>query len=446
MIAIMNFPTIKEIATVNVTVLSREETLCKAIDLMFQSEHRNIIVTDKKSFFSLSIYDVLQISRTHVDQHIPMTEIALTPVPTISKEKNILEALEFIRNNHEYIVVVNTDGSFYGIVTQTDILSSIDPDTMMETFKLSDLLKIKKRLRWVDKDTPTNDIFQTMEKFKHDTTMIVENKKPVGIITIKDILRLLKKHVDLNAPIKNYMTTPVVTLPVDSTLKEALEFMQDKHFKRIVTVDSQGYLAGSITQKELISIAYTRWVKMIEAYQSELHKINEQLEKQSEKFEKYASTDPLTGIYNRMKFLELFLSEYTIMMQRHNHLSLLVMDIDHFKFINDHFGHNKGDEVLVKVANLIQSKLRSVDILCRWGGEEFVALLPAAKLEEACKIAENIRKEISEFSFKDISRHLTISIGVTQIREGDELQNVIERADKALYKAKTAGRNSVQKI
>jgi len=441
----MNFPTIAKIATTNVISLSRKETLCTAIDLMFQSEHRHIIVIDEKAFFGLSIYDVLQISRTHMDQHISMMEIELTPIPTIHKEKNILEALEFVQNNNEYIAVVNSDDSLYGIVTQTDILSSIDPDTMMETFKLSDLLKIKKRLPWVDQNTCTNEIFETMEKYKYDATMIVENRLSLGIITVKDMLKLLKKHADLSRPVKEYMTTPVQTLLHNSTLKEALEFMRDKHFKRIVTVDEQGYLTGSISQKELISIAYTRWVKMIETYQSELHKINTELERKSQKYEKYASTDPLTGIYNRMKFLELFLSEYTVMIQRHNHLSLLVMDIDHFKSINDHFGHNVGDDILVEITKLIQSRLRNVDIFCRWGGEEFVVLLPAAKVEEACKIAEKIRKEISAFSFKNISHHITVSIGVTQIREGDELQNVIERADKALYMAKSAGRNCVKK-
>lgn len=442
----MNFPKINKITTVDITEISREATLCEAIDLMFRSEHRYIIVTDHKHYYGLSIFDVLSISQTHMSKQIPLTELTLTSVPTLNKHKSILDALELIRNDHEYIVVVNDDDSLYGLVTQTDILSSIDPDTMMETFKLADLLKIKKRTPWIGQEMRTAEVFRIMEQHCYDAVMIVENKKPKGIITAKDILLLLKKHVDLSLPVKEYMITPVITISNESTLKEALEFMQNKHFKRLVATDSHGDLIGSITQKELISIAYTRWVKMIESYQSELQKINEQLENKSQKYEKYAGTDSLTGLYNRMKFLEIFVAEYTVMMQRHNYLSLLVLDIDHFKSINDNYGHNMGDKVLKEVANLLKKQLRSVDIVCRWGGEEFVVLLPAAEIEEACQIAEKIRNNISRLTFQHLEGiYLTVSIGVTQIKENDELQEVIERADQALYLAKRSGRNCVRK-
>jgi diguanylate cyclase (GGDEF)-like protein len=314
----------------------------------------------------------------------------------------------------------------------------------MDNYRLSDLLKIKKRSRWVSKETITQDIFDSMEKYNHDAAMIVEEGKPIGIVTTKDILRLLKNNADLTLPVSNYMTSPVETISQDCTLNEALRFMQDKHFKRIVTVNDQGKLVGSITQKELISITYSRWVSMIQSYQKELQQINARLEKRSQKLEKIAATDALTGLYNRKKFLDLFISEYSIMVQRHNALSLLVMDLDHFKQVNDTYGHNIGDEVLKQVSNLLLKELRNVDILCRWGGEEFVALLPAADTSDAMNIAEKIRVSISELSIEGLPK-VTISIGVSQIKEGDDLHSVIERADKALYLAKMDGRNCVRK-
>jgi diguanylate cyclase (GGDEF)-like protein len=439
----MNFPKIYEVATTQVIVIPSESSLCDAIMMMFGTDHRHVVVRDEKHYYVLSVYDILRIIRQQKDKSVPLKVLTLPKIPTIQKEQSILEALKVFQKDIEQIVVLDEEGELYGIVTQSDILSSIDPDTLMDNYRLSDLLKIKKRSRWVSKETITQDIFDGMEKYNHDSAMIVEEGKPIGIITTKDILRLLKDHADLTLPIEHYMTSPVETISQNSTLNEALRFMQDKHFKRIVTVNDQGKLIGSITQKELISITYSRWVSMIQGYQKELQEINAQLEKRSKKLEKIAATDALTGLYNRKKFLDLFVSEYSIMVQRHNALSLLVMDLDHFKQVNDMYGHNIGDEVLKQVSNLLLRELRNVDILCRWGGEEFVALLPAADVADAMAIAEKIRIRISEFSLEGLPK-VTISIGVSQIKEGDDLHDVIERADKALYLAKMDGRNCVR--
>jgi diguanylate cyclase (GGDEF)-like protein len=440
----MHFPKISEITMTNVVFISRQSMLSEAIEMMFDSEHRHVFIIDENNYYVLSVYDVFRISRERRDISLSLKEIDMQTIPKISKEKNILETLEYLHNDFEQMIVLNEDGSVYGVVSQSDILSSIDPDTLMDTYRLSDLLKIKKRNRWINKEMVTQEVFDVMERNNHDASIIIENLKPLGIVTTKDILRLLKNRADLSLPIEHYMTTPVETVSHHCTLNEALQLMKDKHFNRIMTVDDAGRLIGSITQKELISIAYTRWVRMIQDYQEELQEINEKLEKKSRKFEKIASTDSLTGLYNRLKFLELFATEYTIMAQRHNSLSLLVIDLDHFKKVNDTYGHNVGDEVLKQISNLLLRELRSVDILCRWGGEEFVALLPAANIGDACHIAEKIRQSIETISIEGIPK-ITASIGVSQVQEGDNLHEVIERADKALYMAKIAGRNCVRK-
>jgi len=315
----------------------------------------------------------------------------------------------------------------------------------MDNYRLLDLFKVKKRNRWIDRKSIMSDIVEEMERDNHDAVIVIESHKPVGIITTKDILRLLKNGSDFSLPVEAYMVTPVETISQHATLNEALQFMQEKHFHRIVTVDESGCMVGSITQKELISLTYTRWVRMIQSYQQELREINEALELKSKKFEKIAGTDSLTGLYNRMKFLELFVSEYKIMVQRHNALSLLVIDLDHFKAINDTYGHNIGDDVLKQISNLLLRELRSVDILCRWGGEEFVALLPAADSEDALRIAEKIRWAILHLEMEGLPR-VTTSIGVSQVEKGDTLQTAIERADRALYLAKEDGRNCVRRV
>ena len=224
---------------------------------------------------------------------------------------------------------------------------------------------------------------------------------------------------------------------------EALKFIKDKHFKRIVTVDDEGKLVSVITQKELIATTYSHWVKLMKDYYKELNRVNDLLEKKSEKFKKIASIDPLTGLYNRIKFSELYRSEYTVMMQRNNTMSLMMIDFDHFKDINDNYGHNVGDKVLKEISTLFLSILRNVDVLCRWGGEEFVALLPTANLEQTAKIAEKIRHAIDSHKTNE-TPHITASFGVTEIRKNDTLDEAINRADRALYDAKDAGRNCVK--
>ena len=442
----MNFPKIKEIATKNVHYVDVNASIDKAIELMFESDHQFVVIRDGNRFYGLTVYEIFHISRLHDDTNVPISTLPLKLLPTLEKNQSVLEALDLVQKDHEHIIVVDEKRSLYGLVTQTDLLASIDPNTLMETFTLSDFLKIRKRSRWVDRKTSTQEIFEFMERYNHDTTMVVEKRKPVGIITTKDILHLLKNRADFNQPVERYMSTPVITLSNNSTLREALSFMQHKHFKRIVAVDNEGYLIGSITQKELITITYTHWVKMVEAHQKKLQYTNRKLLEKSRRLEKSAGTDSLTGLYNRMKFLDLFLTEYTIMVQRHNALSLMVLDIDHFKVINDRYGHNIGDEVLIGVSQLLRTQLRNVDIICRWGGDEFVVLLPGATLKESRMIAEKIRYKIENLAFEMTEVSVTVSIGLTKIREGDELSLVIERADKALYLAKNSGRNSIREI
>ena len=123
--------------------------------------------------------------------------------------------------------------------------------------------------------------------------------------------------------------------------------------------------------------------------------------------------------------------------------SIVMIDIDFFKKINDSYGHNLGDEVLVELCNLITKNLRKTDSFARWGGEEFVCLLPDTDAHGALTLAENIRKKVEEKHFYHIG-HITISLGVYQMSPRDVfVGDIIEKADKALYKSKNSGRNKV---
>ena len=122
---------------------------------------------------------------------------------------------------------------------------------------------------------------------------------------------------------------------------------------------------------------------------------------------------------------------------------MAVWDIDKFKNVNDTYGHQAGDRVLTVVAKLLSQQIRETDFVARFGGEEFVLLMPETPLDQARKVADNLRNSIEacEFHFKDQRVPVTISCGLAEFNDGDKAETVFDRADRALYKAKHSGRN-----
>ncbi len=158
--------------------------------------------------------------------------------------------------------------------------------------------------------------------------------------------------------------------------------------------------------------------------------------------ERMAAIDPLTHAYNRRTFSELLEQEIKKVDRNDRSFSMVMLDIDHFKRINDTHGHDAGDYVLKRMAKLIRENIRDEDILSRYGGEEFVIILPERNLKGARAVAERIRKLIENASFDKVG-HVTISAGVSDFMQGDNKESVFKKADNALYIAKNGGRNRV---
>jgi len=156
-----------------------------------------------------------------------------------------------------------------------------------------------------------------------------------------------------------------------------------------------------------------------------------------------ALRDPLTGLPNRLAYDERIALEHCRWLRYKSPLTLIIWDIDHFKLINDNFGHKAGDKTLTLVAQLILNNCRETDFISRFGGEEFVMLLPNTDSEQSLKVAETIRSIIanSGFNHNGKSITLTISCGISEFSENDEFGTVFERADQALYNSKEQGRN-----
>ena len=158
--------------------------------------------------------------------------------------------------------------------------------------------------------------------------------------------------------------------------------------------------------------------------------------------------DPLTGVHNRRGFDLAVESLSRTAKDMQTPLCLLMVDADHFKKINDQYGHGFGDEVLRFIANTIIDKVRGADLVARYGGEEFVVLLPETALEGAARVATNIAQKLAQSPLKQKSTGIsigavTVSIGVATFRYSESTDELVARADKALYQAKSEGRNRV---
>ena len=177
----------------------------------------------------------------------------------------------------------------------------------------------------------------------------------------------------------------------------------------------------------------------------EIRSYVETLSKEIELYTNKAYTDSLTGLFNRRAFEEFgrrFL-ERTLSIGKP--VSVLMIDVDNFKEVNDRFGHRTGDRVLSGIARAVKDALREADLVFRYGGEEFITILPGTNLEGALKAAENVRKkvELSAFEVDGREIRLTVSVGVAEGRKGERVDELIERADRSLYEAKRRGKNRV---
>lgn len=180
----------------------------------------------------------------------------------------------------------------------------------------------------------------------------------------------------------------------------------------------------------------TRLLHFIGVVASELEEANRELKRVS-------GIDKLTQINNRLKLDEILQSELSRSIRYGTDLSVLMLDIDHFKKVNDTFGHLTGDMVLTKLADLLKNSVRGSDTVGRWGGEEFLIILPQTSLSSARSAAEKILTSVENVEFPNV-KHITCSAGVATFREGDTPEKLLSRADTALYHAKKAGRNRVR--
>lgn len=203
-------------------------------------------------------------------------------------------------------------------------------------------------------------------------------------------------------------------------------------------------LKGSVPLVDLVIVVIIPGV-IAPVMTSSFIRLVHQLDQAEEKLKILAREDPLTKTFNRRHFMELAEAEWERASRYGAPLSLLLLDVDHFKRINDRHGHAVGDQLLVGMADALQASLRKPDVLARFGGEEFVVLLPETPRERAWQVAERLREAIPQASANLVPGGVTVSIGVSHVGSGaPDLEALLGQADRALYAAKQTGRNRVE--
>ncbi len=255
---------------------------------------------------------------------------------------------------------------------------------------------------------------------KHSIGSVVvvdEDKKPIQIITLRDLPKIFYSQPspeNISETLKklNKDKNSLITISSENSFNEALYLMKQFNISHLPVVDTNKKLSGILSLKDIIK-----------------------------NFPEVIWIDPLTGIHNRayLDFLK------TKLKRLKTPTTLLMIDLDNFKDINDSYGHLIGDNVLKKVAQTLRNNIKITDELIRYGGEEFIVIVYRCGFVEGKALGERLRKAIEKLKFeKNPDLKITVSIGVSQYEPNEKISKNIEKSDKALYKAKMLGKNRVE--
>ena len=219
------------------------------------------------------------------------------------------------------------------------------------------------------------------------------------------------------------------------------------------SLQESNYIADTISNSFIAWIAsmaiYQKFVKefinnkTIENKNKKLKEKNKQINKINNKLKERSIKDTLTGVYNRGKIEDVLNNVYEKVQKNNKNFSIILLDLDNFKKINDRYGHPIGDKILKKICHLLNNNIRELDTLGRWGGEEFLIVCSKTNLKSAINLAQRLRKLIVKTDFPYVNK-VTSSFGVASYSKGENLKSIIKNADDNLYKAKENGRNTVK--
>ena len=281
---------------------------------------------------------------------------------------------------------------------------------------------MSKKVATVPPRTSLVTVGRMMTEKKISCVLVKDKDRVLGIISERDIVRRLGENGgELSGTVaKQAMSFPVQTLYADTTLDRAVSLMTEKGFRRFPILNRSEKLVGIVTQSDVLKAF--------------VHEI----EVSHEKMKDLAIRDYLTGMYNRRLFMATIEKEFYRSKRYNTQMSIIMIDIDDFKEINDKHGHQHGDRILQAVGDIIRRQTREADIAARYGGEEFIVLTNGADTDHADRLAERLRSSIE-------GSGVTVSCGVAHYpnQKSRFPDDLIRLSDEALYAAKKQGKNQV---
>lgn len=315
-------------------------------------------------------------------------------------------------------------------------------------------------LLFVEPLTPLNEITQLMSQQKYSCLLVVKDKKPLGIITERDIVDLFSEKLNSNKVSDSFkvlplaeelMTHNLIMLHEDQNILDALVVSTANNVRHIPIINNNGFLTGIVTYTDIANIQRSIMESYSAIIERNVSERTSELEQANKLLNEMTLLDPLLGIGNRRAMEIDIKSTHDISERYEENYAIAMIDVDNFKLYNDFYGHQEGDEALRKVTQSIKSTIRSTDRIYRYGGEEFLVLMPKTSLDGAKGLAqrvigglesEKIPHSKSPFNVITASCGLSIYTNEDNINE-TKWEDVVKSADEALYVAKNAGRNQV---
>jgi diguanylate cyclase (GGDEF)-like protein len=514
--------------------------LRQLVQQMYKNEHGVIVVLKRdKPIGILTERDVVRLLYNGVDLGDEAERFARKPLVMARGKRTIGYAMSMmVENNIRRLLVVDDSDNFLGVVTQQALLGYLEEDFYRSSLKVKHIFDQLKDLVSVTGSNAINEVLKKMVEHSISAVPILEKGIAIGIITEKDVLRLANDNVPLQEPVGRYMTSPVISVNSETKLIEVVETMNMKNIRRVVIEDANDLAVGIITNRDLVrnfegdyneflerKLRYTKEVmnllpemlfevidtgddqlvvwaneKVLSRFGKEIldkpvtrlvppqrwgdirRTLMEQIKIEDIRFKKdkciyefsgfylpvdratekgriqlflrditeevtLATTDPLTSIYNR-RYMNEFLAKEADRSRRTNRgFAVSIIDVDDFKRINDTYGHMSGDLVLKEIVRGMISGTREYDTVGRYGGEEFLIILPEVNKEVAIFVCNRLRRNIEEHEIEVMEGEkitVTASFGVDSFQEDGVLpDDLLVKADERLYRAKQEGKNRV---
>lgn len=380
---------------------------------------------------------------SHIDN------IGITYAKDVDKSKNVV-AIDVLTQDFTTLYKKHINQDFINVVIfQEDglVLSSSNKDNSLfeKFFEKNKNINDYKELKVVDinKKEYITKIVQLDTLNKQEYIVIFADYEKITEPYLSQTFKLLLTFIIiafLMFPIMIYLSG-IIIKPIYNLVKQSIKIKNRKY-------NDVSQIESPILEIALLSASFENMAQSINSYQNSLEeKVKQRTEEllvKNAELLRLSITDNLTKLYNRVKLDKSLQEEMNRSLRYNTNFSIILLDIDYFKKVNDNFGHQVGDEVLIESAQILSKNIRNVDILGRWGGEEFLVICPETKIEDAIKVASHINEAIKLHKFSTYPNTITMSLGVASFNKDiKNIDDIILNADKALYQAKEEGRDKV---